>query len=201
MAQKNTKDLILDAALDLFSEKGFAATSIREIAEKVGIRKSSIYNHFKSKEDIFETLFSILGAKTIKGIFENKELQEKINHPYDFLKIFAKLVKKFVDNLEEEKLLKVMLMEHNSEVVRRMMKEKFLEEDREILIKIFKEMIEKGLIKPYDPLTLANEFIGTLIFIRIQHLLLSYETDDFSVIYNLIDRHIEFFWNAIKVED
>jgi len=200
MSNKSTKDLILDVALDLFSEKGFAATSIREIAKGVGIRKSSIYNHFASKDDIFRTLFSVFGAKTIKEIFESDDLRKKIDQPYEFFKTYARLIKEFLNNQEEQKLLKVMLIEHNSQIVQRIMKEKFLGEDIEIIMGIFNEMIEKGLIKPYDPLTLANQFIGPLVFIRIQHLLLSYESNDFSRIYNLIDEHIEFFWNAIKVE-
>ncbi|MFW5981469.1 MAG: TetR/AcrR family transcriptional regulator, partial [bacterium] len=41
----DTDRKILEAALDLFASQGFHGTSIREIAERVGIQKSSIYNH------------------------------------------------------------------------------------------------------------------------------------------------------------
>jgi AcrR family transcriptional regulator len=47
-----TRRQILQAALDLFSAKGYAETSLREIAEKVGISKPALYYHFDSKDDL-----------------------------------------------------------------------------------------------------------------------------------------------------
>jgi AcrR family transcriptional regulator len=47
-----TRRLILQAALDLFSVDGFTGTSLREIAEKVGISKPALYYHFGSKEEL-----------------------------------------------------------------------------------------------------------------------------------------------------
>lgn len=60
----NTKERILREALRLFSEKGFDAVSVRAIAKAVGIKESSLYNHFSSKEDIFG---SIIGEYTARG--------------------------------------------------------------------------------------------------------------------------------------
>ena len=56
MEKVNTKDQILDAALDLFSISGYEATSISQIADVVGLRKASLYSHFASKQDILDTL-------------------------------------------------------------------------------------------------------------------------------------------------
>lgn len=53
-----TKEAILRIALHLFSQKGYSATSIREIARAVGIKESSIYAHFASKEDIFRSVIA-----------------------------------------------------------------------------------------------------------------------------------------------
>ncbi len=50
--RKNSKDAIIEVAIDLFSQKGYTETSMREIATGAGIRASSIYNHFTSKEAI-----------------------------------------------------------------------------------------------------------------------------------------------------
>ena len=50
------RDEILDAAAELFTTQGFATTSTRSIAEAVGIRQSSLYHHFKTKDDILEHL-------------------------------------------------------------------------------------------------------------------------------------------------
>ena len=46
----------LDAALELFSSRGFGATSMREIAEKAGLSVGNVYHHFPSKEAIFQRL-------------------------------------------------------------------------------------------------------------------------------------------------
>lgn len=53
---QNTRQAILNAAFDLFAAQGFHATSMRQIAERSGTALGGIYNHFQSKEQIFETL-------------------------------------------------------------------------------------------------------------------------------------------------
>src|SRR5271157_1956106 len=52
----DTRDRILQTALDLFIEQGYDKTSLREIAERVGVTKAALYYHFESKEKIFATL-------------------------------------------------------------------------------------------------------------------------------------------------
>jgi AcrR family transcriptional regulator len=51
-----TRVAIEDAALELFMEQGYHATSMRQIADRVGLALGGIYNHFKSKEEIFEAI-------------------------------------------------------------------------------------------------------------------------------------------------
>ena len=46
-----TKEKIVETALELFSQRGYGGVSIRDIAREVGIRESSIYNHFPGKQD------------------------------------------------------------------------------------------------------------------------------------------------------
>ena len=52
----STRERILDVALDLFTEKGFDRTSLREIAERLGVTKAALYYHFSSKDDILMAL-------------------------------------------------------------------------------------------------------------------------------------------------
>ncbi|SNU00622.1 transcriptional regulator, TetR family [Ruaniaceae bacterium KH17] len=54
--RRDTRDALLDAALDGFSRDGFSGTSIRDLARSVGIRESSVYKHFPSKQAIFDAL-------------------------------------------------------------------------------------------------------------------------------------------------
>ncbi len=56
MEKGNTKQEILEMALDMFSVKGYEATSISQIAAAVGIRKASMYSHFASKQEILDAL-------------------------------------------------------------------------------------------------------------------------------------------------
>jgi AcrR family transcriptional regulator len=55
-AKSDTRDRILDVALDLFTDQGFDGTSLREIAERVNVTKAALYYHFESKDDILLAL-------------------------------------------------------------------------------------------------------------------------------------------------
>lgn len=54
--QTGTRERIQDVALDLFIEQGYEKTSLREIAESLGVTKAALYYHFKTKEDIAGSL-------------------------------------------------------------------------------------------------------------------------------------------------
>lgn len=56
----NTRRLIQDAALDLFVERGYERTSLREISDKLGLTKAALYYHFPTKEAILVSLFEDL---------------------------------------------------------------------------------------------------------------------------------------------
>jgi AcrR family transcriptional regulator len=59
---RSTPERILDAAEDLFAEKGYSATSLGDVADRVGIRSPSLYNHFKNKEALYEAVLERLLA-------------------------------------------------------------------------------------------------------------------------------------------
>lgn len=75
-----SKRRILDEALKLFSTKGYEATSIGRIADAVGIRKASLYSHFKSKQEILDTLMDETEKRyeehslSVRGDWERVEL-------------------------------------------------------------------------------------------------------------------------------
>ena len=63
MKQEDTKQKILVKALELFSIKGYDAVSVGEIAKAVGIKAPSLYNHFPSKQAIFEEIVEATAAQ------------------------------------------------------------------------------------------------------------------------------------------
>lgn len=62
MKQEDTKSRILSESLRLFSEKGYDAVSVAEIADSVGIKAPSLYKHYKSKQDIFDNIVRRMNA-------------------------------------------------------------------------------------------------------------------------------------------
>ena len=60
---------ILEAALELFAEKGYFNTKISDIAERLGVGKGTIYWYFDSKEDLFETVFRYKFEAMAKPLF------------------------------------------------------------------------------------------------------------------------------------
>ncbi len=56
--KSSKKEMILEKASGLFREKGFAATSMRDLAETVGVEAASLYNHIRSKAEILQIIIS-----------------------------------------------------------------------------------------------------------------------------------------------
>lgn len=85
--KKSTKDYIFEAAVELFSKQGYEGTSMRRLAKTVGIKESSIYNHYSSKRSILDAIlnYQIKGFKTaIDYLNEKKETTSNITDPIEF---------------------------------------------------------------------------------------------------------------------
>lgn len=74
MDMSPSKIKILEAALDLFSQQGYEATSVGQIADAVGIKKASLYSHFESKQEIFDVLMAMLNS-----IYDEKSIFKKVD--------------------------------------------------------------------------------------------------------------------------
>lgn len=57
LKSERSRRQILDAALDLFSHKGYGSTSVRDIAERAGVSTGNVYHHFPDKESVYQALF------------------------------------------------------------------------------------------------------------------------------------------------
>lgn len=83
---------MLDAALELFAERGFAGTSIRDIAERVGMTKASLYYHFAAKQEL---LFALV-EPAMDELTSCAEAAESASQPPELL--IRRLVNLFDDH-------------------------------------------------------------------------------------------------------
>ncbi|WP_028539958.1 MULTISPECIES: TetR/AcrR family transcriptional regulator [Paenibacillus] len=103
---------ILEAATEIFAEKGYAATSTSEIAQKAGVAEGTIFRHYKTKKDL---LLSIAGPIVIKLVapFLLRDFAKMIEMPYeraeDFFRALAKDRFKFVR--ENMRIIKILIQE------------------------------------------------------------------------------------------
>ncbi len=200
MKHPNTKEKILNAALDFFSQHGYSGASIRQIARAVGVRESAIYNHYKSKEEIFLAILSSFRLKTISKEILSDDLLDEVVNPERFLKKFASRLIEHWSKPEERKFIRVLLMEQFTHIGNKELSTTdYLSELREICRLIFSEMVKTKIIKPLEPGLLAEEFTAPLFLIRTEYL----SSDDpinINTTYERANKHVEFFWEAIRIK-
>lgn len=196
-----TKDKILRHSLKLFSSKGYKATTVRDIAGAVGIKQSALYNHFKNKDEILETLISNLTSSAIVTIFEGKESQELHKQGKPLLMSIATTFKLIGFDNQNEALLKLLMQEiYNNERIREIYNEYFYQENVKKLSGLFFAMMQDEMIKSSDPLLLANEFFSPLFFYQMQVSLLKLDKKSTSSVVSLFEKHVDYFWENVKIE-
>jgi len=93
------KDIILQKAAVMFREKGFAATSMRDLAESVGIEAASLYNHIRSKNEILEAIcFNVANRFTVNMEAIETSQDSSIQKVETLLRFH---IRQMVDNYEE----------------------------------------------------------------------------------------------------
>jgi len=115
--EKNTEEAILEAATDLFIEKGFAQTSTTEIAKKVGCNQAAVHYYYRTKEklfaSIFEQKFKFFIGKFFGDVDDNlpfeEKLAKKIEGHFELVKKNRKLPKFILNEISSNpKRLKLM---------------------------------------------------------------------------------------------
>jgi AcrR family transcriptional regulator len=99
--REDTRGRIQEIALELFTEKGYDATSLREISERLGFTKAALYYHFKSKEEIVESL-------TADHIARIEALIEWAGDQAATTEMRREFVRRYMENLSVSKHFKVM---------------------------------------------------------------------------------------------
>ena len=196
-----TKEKILKHALKLFSAKGYKATTVRDIAGSIGIKQSALYNHFKNKDEILETLIQDLTSSAIVTLFDNKDAQELHKQGKSLLMGIATTFKLLSFDGQNEALFKLLMQEiFRNERIREIYNEHFYQENVKKLSGIFFAMMQEEMIKSSDPLLLANEFFSPLFFYQMQVSLLKLDKKSTSSVVSLFEKHVELFWDNLKIE-
>lgn len=122
MDEKNTREIILQEALNLFSNNGYAAVSMRDIATAVGIRASSIYHHFSGKQELFEALIQKANdvKNSLQAVFINAFSKAETVEEEAFVQAGMFFVTGYLQNIQVAPLLKVLECErfHNEDADR-----------------------------------------------------------------------------------
>jgi len=196
-----TKDKILKTSLKLFASKGYKATTVRDIAGAMGVKQSALYNHFKNKDAILETLISNLTSSAIVTLFDGKDAQELHKQGKALLASIATTFKLLSFDGQNEALYKLLMQEiFRNEGIREIYNEHFYQENVKKLSGIFFGMMQEELIKSSDPLLLANEFFSPLFFYQMQVSLLKLDKKSTSSVVSMFEKHVDYFWDNIKVE-
>ena len=153
---KDTKQRILDAALEMFSEYGYAGTNIRELTASLGLVKSSMYKHFQSKEDIWNTLLDEL----IVYYDERFGSADRLPPVPDSLEGFVAMTMRMVNfTIHDERVIKtrklLTIEQFRDDRARKLATKHFLTGLLDMFSHIFAGMMDKGLIRKDDPAMLA----------------------------------------------
>ena len=196
-----TKEKILKVSLKLFSAKGYKATTVRDIAGAMGVKQSALYNHFKNKDEILETLISNLTSSAIVTLFDNRDAQEAKNQGKALLASIGTTFKLLGFDGQNEALYKLLMQEiFRNERIREIYNEHFYQENVKKLSGLFFGMMQEELIKSSDPLLLANEFFSPLFFYQMQVTLLKLDKKSTSSVVSMFEKHVDYFWDNIKLE-
>ncbi len=166
MTAEGTKERILKTALQMFSEKGYSAVSMRDISGAVGIRTSSIYYYFKGKQDIFDALIEqteLLKAGIKEGFAKALGDTKKVKKE-DFVRVGKLFVTGYLQSEKIEPLLQMLESERfHDHKADEMWKKMLFTEPVENHALTFQEMYKRGLIKEKDSARIASEYQGIIV--------------------------------------
>ncbi len=160
---KGTKEKILAAALEMFSQNGYAGTNIRELTSSLGLGKSSMYRHFESKEEIWNALLD----EMIAYYGERFGSPEHLPPVPDSLEELVSMTMRMVEfTIRDERVVmtrKLLSIEQfRDDRARQLATKHFLSGLTEMFTQIFAGMMDKELIRRDDPAMLAFAYTSPI---------------------------------------
>ena len=152
----DTKERILEAALEMFSQNGYAGTNIRELSASLGLVKSGVYKHYESKEAIWNALLDEMIAYYGVHFGSSEHLPPVPDSPEGLVTMTMQMVNFTVHDEKVIMTRKVLTLEQFRDVrARELATKHFLTGLTEIFTHIFAGMMDKGSLRRDDPAMLA----------------------------------------------
>lgn len=200
-----TKDKIFDTALDLFSKKGYDSVSVRTIASEVGIKESSIYNHYSSKKDILMSILNYFEEYFKGNPLDDENIRKLLEeNPEEFYHQGSEM---FKQQIFEEKILKIMKLIFVQMYQIDEVKEFFLREilggSTDFWSDVFEILIQKNVIgSDCNPNKLAEMYFGFSMF-KLWEIFLKY--DDFpkaeiEIMFDEVEEYHKFLLDSIRAD-
>ena len=167
MEKSNTREEILEAALDLFAVNGYEATSISQLADAVGLRKASLYSHFAGKQDILDTVVeTVLKGYADHSIFVRADwddpefTKDKTGmNAEDVAKLIQGQLRYILHDPHISKGRKMLMIEQfrNAELAELQTKQNY-KDVLNYFMGMMKFLIREGALKNEDPEIMAAQF-------------------------------------------
>jgi TetR/AcrR family transcriptional regulator, biofilm operon repressor len=175
----STKDKILFMSLELFSQRGYEGVSMRDIATAVNIKGSSIYKHYKSKQDIFNSIVSYMElryneAMSLLQLPKGEALSVvdtymNISNEKLF-DIVYKIFLYFHEDPYTSKFRRILIMEqYRNPVIRNTFKKIYFENALVFQEELFTVLIEGGMFKNVDAKIMALQFYAPIYLLICQY--------------------------------
>lgn len=158
MAVSTRKDEIIRVAANLFNERGYSAVSMRDIAQEVGIKAASLYNHIESKQELLSTIVMHLARKFTSGM---DTIVATSDGPVEKIRSLIEMhIDITVNHSQALSSLNNDWMHLDEADLKAFvkMREDYEQNFREII----KQGIEKGAIKPRHPEVILFSILSTL---------------------------------------
>ena len=166
--KNDTKNRILQVSLDLFSLRGYSSVSIRDICGKVGIKESSVYHHFKSKQDIFDVLCNSF-TETLYALPQAFSVEmQKVTSVKDeeFIFVCQSFVNDYLMNEKINKFIRMLIIEQSTNVQAAELYHRVLFDDAVAGQKvIYQWLVGIGFLKNSDVDMMVMEYYSHVIYL------------------------------------
>ena len=168
----NTKEKILSEALKLFADRGYDGVTVRDIADRLGIRQSSLYKHYQSKQDIFQSILNRMDQEyerrmeamglpdgefsQMADLYGQASISDMQTYGKEILRYWTE------DPYASAFRRMMMLEQYRNSDLSQMYRQYLADGVIQYMANLFSEMMDKGYFKKGDPEQMAIQFYAPI---------------------------------------